>query len=123
MTAFVRRMFGRGRRGPAVFAAAALAFAAVAFAECYPGGCAEVYVDELYPDSGGAWVQTSGNETLASCTVDSNVFLRLNGGPGFDAIYATLLAAQISEKKVGIRIIEGSNPCAIAYVRLNRNTW
>jgi hypothetical protein len=123
MKAFIGRMFGRGRTGSTVFAAAALAFAAVAYAECYPGGCAEVYVDELYPDSGGAWVQTSGNETLANCTADSNVFLRLNGGPGFDAIYATLLAAQISEKKVGIRIIEGTNPCTIAYVRLNRNTW
>lgn len=102
---------------------AALGFVAVAYAECYPGGCAEVYVDELYPDSGGAWIQTSGSETLLNCTVDSNIFLRLHAGPGFDAMYSTLLAAQISEKKVSLRIAEGTNPCSIAYVRLNRNTW
>lgn len=123
MKSQLRKVFGAGGRKPAAAFIAALAFTAVAYAECYSGGCAEVYVDELYPDSGGAWIQTSGNETLANCTVDSNIFLRLSGGPGFDAMYATLLAAQISEKKVGIRIIEGSNPCTITYVRLNRNTW
>ena len=99
------------------------AFASIAVADCYSGGCADVYVDELYPDAGGAWIQTSGNEALASCVVDSNVFLRLDGGAGFQAIYATLLAAQLGEKKVAIRIVEGSNPCRISYVRLNRNNW
>jgi hypothetical protein len=101
-----------------------LAFSTAAFPECYSEGCAEVFVEELYPEQqGGAWVQTSGNETLANCTVDSNVFLRLHNETGYKEVYATLLTAMITEKKVSIRIVAGSNPCKIAYVRLVRSTW
>ena len=92
--------------------------------ECNSGGCTDVYVEELYPEaSGGAWIKTSGNEALASCTVDSNVYLRLNATEGYKEIYATLLAAQLTDRRVNIRIVENSNPCRIAYVTLNRNTW
>lgn len=95
-----------------------------AYAECSASGCWGVYIEELYPESqGGAWIKTSGDETLANCTVDGNVYLRLNDSPGFKAIYATLLAAQLADKKVSIRIAEGSAPCSVIYVTLNRNTW
>jgi expansin (peptidoglycan-binding protein) len=101
-----------------------LALAPAAFPECGAGGCYDVYIEELYPEaSGGAWIRTSGTETLANCTVDSNVYLRLNATAGYKEIYATLLAAQLSDKKVSIRIAEGSNPCSIVYVTLNRNNW
>jgi hypothetical protein len=83
-----------------------------------------VYIEELYPEAqGGAWIRTSGNETLANCTADSGVYLRLDPTPGFKEIYATLLAAQLSEKRVGLRISPGSNPCTVVYVTLNRDTW
>jgi hypothetical protein len=68
-------------------------------------------------------MKTSGNEALANCTADSNVYLRLNATPGFKEVYATLLAAQLADKKVGIRITEGTAPCRVAYVILNRNSW
>lgn len=98
--------------------------AGITHAECNGSGCWDVYVQELYPEAaGGAWIQTTGNEALANCTVDSGVFLRLSGTtPGYKEIYATLLAAQLADRKVHIRIHEGSNPCLIAYVRLNRTT-
>lgn len=108
----------------AAFIATAAIVGSSALAECIPQGCYEVYVEELYPEAqGGAWIKTSGNELLANCTPQSNVFLRLNAGPGFDAIYAALLAAQLSEKKVSLRIAEGSNPCSVSYVTLNRTAW
>lgn len=98
-----------------------LAFSAAAFPECFSEGCADVYVEELYPEmQGGAWVQTSGNEALANCTVDSSIFLRLHNETGFKEVYATLLAAQLADKKVFIRIVPGTNPCKISYVRLMR---
>lgn len=101
-----------------------IGIAPAAYAECSASGCWDVYIEELYPEAqGGAWIRTSGNEALASCTADSNIYLRLNATPGFKEVYATLLAAQLSEKKVGIRIVEGSAPCSIAYVILNRNSW
>jgi hypothetical protein len=96
----------------------------VAVAECQAAGCYEVYVEELYPEAGGgAWIRTSGNEALANCTANSGVFLRLNATAGYKEIYATLLAAQLTEKKVNIRVNEGSVDCTISYVTLNRNTW
>ena len=101
-----------------------LGMTTLAVAECMSGGCYDVYVEELYPEaSGGAWIKTSGNEALATCTVDSNVYLRLNATEGYKEIYATLLAAQLSDKRVNIRIVENSNHCRIAYVTLNRNNW
>jgi hypothetical protein len=103
----------------------ALTAGAAAYAECQALGCFSVYIDELYPEAGGGvWVQTSGNETLANCTANSGVFLRLDGTTaGFKQMYATLLAAQLADKKVSLRVDEGSNPCTIVYVTLNRNNW
>lgn len=102
-----------------------LAICALVHADCGASGCWNVYVDEVYPEAqGGAWIKTSGDERLANCTADSGIYLRLSGtAAGFKEIYATLLAAQLSEKKVSIRITEGSNPCSITYVTLNRNNW
>jgi hypothetical protein len=107
-----------------VIAVSALVVGTVASAECSSGGCYDVYIEELYPEaSGGAWIRTTGNEALANCTVDSNIYLRLNQTEGFSQIYATLLAAQLADKRVNIRILEGSNPCRVVYVTLNRSTW
>jgi hypothetical protein len=96
-----------------------------ASAECGALTCVDVYIEELYPEAiGGAWVKTSGNEQLVNCTADAGIYLRLDGTlAGYKEVYATLLAAQLSEKKVNLRIAEGSNPCKVWYVTLNRNNW
>jgi hypothetical protein len=104
--------------------AASLPLATPALAECSAAGCYDVFIEELYPTAdGGVWIKTTGDETLANCTANSNVFLRLNVSNGYKDIYATLLAAMLAEKRVSLRVVEGSNPCAVAYVTLNRNTW
>ena len=103
---------------------ATLPLAAAAFAECSSAGCYDVYIEELYPTAdGGVWIKTTGDETLANCTANSNVFLRLNVSAGYKDIYSTLLAAMLAEKRVSLRVVEGSNPCAVAYVTLNRTSW
>ena len=115
----------RCNQGAYALMAFALTFTSAAFAECGATGCWSVYVEELYPEAnGGAWIKTSGNELLANCTANSGVYLRLSGtSAGFKELYATLLAAQLADKMVNIRVDEGSNPCTIAYVTLNRNNW
>ena len=103
---------------------ALLSVAGIARAECAAQGCYSVFVEEIYPEAtGGAWIKTTGNETLANCTANSGVYLRLNPTGGYKEVFATLLAAQLTDKKVNIRIHEGSTDCVIAYVTLNRNTW
>jgi hypothetical protein len=89
-------------------------------AECSGGWCSDVYVEQLYSYAGDSsfWLRTTGTETLLNCTADSGVFLR--GAAASKELFALLLAAQLADKKVAVRIVEGSNPCAISYVTLDR---
>lgn len=98
---------------------------ALAAAECSSGICTDVYVEELYipTDSSGVYIQTSGTETLAGCTPYNGIYLLLQPAPTsaqFKEVYATLLAAQMNDKRVSIRINNGSNPCTVAYILLPR---
>lgn len=91
-------------------------------AECASYGCPNVYVEQLYVNADyHIYIQTSGTETLANCTPKENIFFVLPlGVANYSQIYATLLAAQLADKRVTIRITEGTNPCSIAYVTLAR---
>lgn len=93
-----------------------------AVAECTTWGCADVYVEQLYVSSAsGFYVRTSGNELLANCTPDSGIFLYVpNTSSQMKEVYATLLAAQLADKRVNIRVNEGTSPCTVAYVTLDR---
>jgi hypothetical protein len=103
---------------------AALPLATIAYADCQSAGCYDVLIEELYPTAeGGVWIKTTGDETRANCIANSNVFLRLNVSAGYKDIYGTLLAAMLAEKRVSLRVVEGSNPCTVAYVTLNRTSW
>jgi hypothetical protein len=101
-----------------------LAAATGAHAECNSYGCYDVYIEELYPEEGGGvWIKTTGNETLVNCTVNSGVYLRLQPSDGMKQMYALLLAAQLADKRVNLRVHGGSDNCIVAYVTLNRNSW
>lgn len=80
------------------------------------------YVEQLYLEANdGLWIQTSGNETLANCTPDSGVYLRLPGtATKFKEAYLLLLTAQVTGVQIFVRIVEGSNPCTISEVRMQR---
>ena len=94
-----------------------------AAAECTTWGCADVYVEQLYINgtASGFYIRTSGNELLANCTPESGVYLYVpNGLPQMKELYATFLAAQLADKRVNIRVDEGTNPCTVAYVTINK---
>jgi hypothetical protein len=70
---------------------------------------------------GDLWLQTSGTETALNCVPDSGIHLFLSAtNAGAKSIYATLLAAEMSDLLVDIRIVDGSSPCQISYIRFNR---
>jgi hypothetical protein len=90
-------------------------------ANCQAMGCFNVMVTELYMNAwaGGFYIQTSGDETLANCTPDSGVFLHVPESTAhLKEVYATLLAAQLADRPVSIRVNEGSSPCTVSYIRL-----
>ena len=101
---------------------ALLVFSAGASAECASYGCANAYVETLYVRAqSGFFVGTSGTETLANCTPASGVFFLMPlDAANYKEVYATLLAAQLADKRVTIRINEGTDPCTIAYVSIDR---
>jgi hypothetical protein len=92
----------------------------VAHADCQATGCYSVYLEQLAPTAAnGIWIQTSGNEALMNCTADSGVFIHLSAASAKE-IYATLLAAHMTDKLVSIVIGQGTNPCEVSYVYVNR---
>jgi hypothetical protein len=90
------------------------------WAECAAGFCSDVYVEQLYtyPGNSHFWLRTTGTETLLNCTPDSGVFLQVPASS--KELFALLLAAQMADKVVLVRVVEGSNPCAVSWVSLNR---
>ncbi|WP_195742871.1 hypothetical protein [Shewanella woodyi] len=64
---------------------------------------------------------TSGDERLMTCDAVSDVYSTFRStDAGGDMIFSTLLAAQLSNKKVFVRTVESSNECKIAYVTLDK---
>lgn len=100
-----------------------LAGASLANADCNPDFCHDVYIDTLYPVyEGTVYVATSGDESVLNCNAASGQYVTLKADhKGADRIYSTLLAAQISGKKINsIQVDDNSTGCVIQYVTLNR---
>jgi hypothetical protein len=89
-------------------------------AECTTSGCNDVYVKQLYADAVDThfWVETTGTETSLNCTPASGVLLKVAADS--KQVFALLLSAQLADKVVRIRVNEGTNPCTVAYVTLDR---
>ncbi|OLF75153.1 hypothetical protein AWH60_11050 [Pseudoalteromonas haloplanktis] len=98
------------------------ALSLTASAACVSTGCSGVYVDTLYVNASGIiYIGTSGDEKAMSCSAVSDVYATLNiTKPGADAIYSTLLSAQMSGKLVYVRTVDNSSQCEVLYVTLER---
>jgi len=93
----------------------------VARAACSGLVCSDVLVERLYVNANGVvYVATDGVETTLNCSPVSNIYLTLyHTDANFNAIYSTLLAAQLAGEKVGIRIIDGSSNCRVSYITID----
>jgi len=97
-------------------------WAAGAWAECggVPGQgiCSNVKVTLLYVDPSNAYIQVSGNVNLLPCTAAGGLIkFPANTAANFKAMYATLLAAQLADRLVNVRV-ENLTDCQIAYVTM-----
>jgi hypothetical protein len=101
---------------------ALLACSAATLAEdkCTSWGCIST-VSTLYTNADGAiYVGTPLDETLANCTSVSGVYFTLNPAAGnAKEMYASVLAAHMSNKKIMLRVKEGHPTCELAYVTLD----
>jgi hypothetical protein len=92
----------------------------LANAECSASGCALVRVVQVYIEANGnLYIQTNGDETRTNCVPDSGVNLFLSGNATkFREVYELMLLSFREGKTLNIRIVEGSNPCEIAWVAM-----
>lgn len=86
-------------------------------AECSATGCENARILQLYTEANGnIYVQLSGTMSNLNCTRVSGVYVTLQPIGRFKEIYATLLATQIADRTLHVRINDGSAGCTIAYV-------
>lgn len=92
------------------------------FAECVPHICSDVFVERLYPNENGlVYVATSGSEAALNCNAVSGEYVSFNlADPAGEAFYSTLLAAQLANKKVSLRIADESEGCLVQYITINK---
>jgi|KBSSwiStaDraftv2_1062776.scaffolds.fasta_scaffold1388329_1 hypothetical protein len=115
------RISNRSRLQICLFASL-LTWAAGSYAECggVPGQgiCSNVRVTLLYVDPTNAYIQVSGNVSLLPCNAAGGLIkFPANTQANFKAMYATLLAAQLADRIVNVRV-ENLTDCQIAYVTM-----
>lgn len=89
----------------------------ISMATCSSAGSCTGTVERIYTRAGGnVLVGIDGDETKLPCTAVSNVYFTLKkSSANFKELYATLLSAQISEKEVLVRALDGSPDCEVSY--------
>lgn len=99
-------------------------FSGNSYGSCNGNACRNVYVDRIYVKTIAPeiLIGTTGDETGLNCNARAGVYVTLNG-EGFynhSQVLSVLLAAQAANKRVLVRIAEGSENCDILYVTLDK---
>ena len=79
-------------------------------------------VKTIYPHGGFkvVYLESEGDMSQLNCNLKDNKFITLKPTNGmFKEIYSMLLAAQMAQKNVTMRIIENSPDCELIYTRTN----
>ncbi|MCH2160073.1 MAG: hypothetical protein MK096_14990 [Oleiphilaceae bacterium] len=87
---------------------------------CTTWGCIS-HISELVTNHAGKIrIATPLDETLANCDAVSGVYFSLDpNAQNFKEMYAAVLAAYMSGKKIQLRVQEGSSECTLSYVRFS----
>lgn len=82
--------------------------------------CSDVNISLLYIEAtSNAYIQVDGNPQALPCTLNGGYITLPGSAPRFNAVYATLLTAHSTKRKVTIRVTPNeANQCVVAYVTL-----
>lgn len=107
-------MFKKGLAGVFMLLLSNIAFAD----ECASWGCISTIYEIIITGDDAIRIGTPLDESAANCTAPSGQFFTLNPqAPNAEQIYSAVLSAYISNKKIQLRIKEGSADCELSYVR------
>lgn len=90
-----------------------------ASADCISYICTDVKITMLYTEANGdTYVKVSGNMANLSCALTSSTYITLSaeGTARYKELYASLLAYQLADRPVSIRINEQSMGCTVRYI-------
>lgn len=91
----------------------------VASADCISYVCDASRILALYTRAdGNAYIQISGNTSVLTCSLVSGLYVKLPAAntPRAKEIYASLLAYQLADRLVTVRMEDGQTECTISYL-------
>ena len=93
-----------------------LAHSAFVYAACDPNLCS-ARVKTLYAHSNGkVYLEMHGDMSQLNCTLDQGSFIVLKDNHArHEEIYSMLLAAQLANQEVVVRILNNSSDCQLVY--------
>lgn len=90
------------------------------FAACSDVSCVGK-IQRLYIDAGTLYIATDGDEKLLNCTPPAGVYVTMPvADESFKTKYAMVLTALSLDLPVGLRIVNGSATCSVAYVYMDK---
>jgi len=99
---------------------AMIAMSSNTYAECKSWGCNSKIQKLLVTNTGKIVVATDGDEKKANCTPIAGIYLTISPSTkGSNSIYSLLLTAKSLDKKVILRVSEGTKNCEIQYASLS----
>lgn len=89
-------------------------------ADCSGTACLNVTIVNVYTQADGeVYIQTSGDESLLSCTSPAGAYVHLKStAAGKNAMYATLLSAYVTKRPITVQLVNGSPTCEISYLSM-----
>jgi hypothetical protein len=88
--------------------------------QCTSWGCISTVANVVTNADGVIYVGTPLDESLANCTAVSGVYFTIDTTSGnAKEMYASVLAAYMSNKKIQLRVKEGHPLCELSYVNLS----
>ena len=93
-------------------------FGSAASADCISYVCDQSQILALYTRADGdAFIQISGNMSVLTCNLVGGLYVKLPmTSPRFKEIYASLLAYQLANRPVTVRMEDGVSDCTISYI-------
>jgi hypothetical protein len=96
----------------------AVLLASAANAECNNYICEDVKILTMVTNAdGNVLVRTAGTTANLGCALESGIYMTLKSSSArFKEIYANLLAFQVADRPISIRVDIGVAGCPIAYI-------
>lgn len=93
-------------------------FSSVATAECLSYVCSGSRILAMYTRAdGNAYIQVSGNTSALTCTLVGGLYVKLpTSSTRFKEIYGSLLAYQLADRLVDVRMEDGVTECTVSYI-------